>query len=218
MSRAILVYGESGSGKTTSLRNLDPAKTYYIDADGKGLSWKGWRQQFNAEHKNYKKLTNGDEILQAMVAAAQAADENGNPRYHVLVIDTINGSMVATEMSRSKESGYGKWVDLADFGYRICRLASELRDDMTVIITGHAETITEDTGYVKTRLKTNGRKLEKMVLESLFTTVLLADYKDGEYVFHTRLENSTCKTPMGAFDADQIPNDITLVLEALADY
>ena len=53
MSRAILVYGESGSGKTTSLRTLDPERTFIVDADRKGLSWKGWKKQYNGAKKNY---------------------------------------------------------------------------------------------------------------------------------------------------------------------
>lgn len=52
MSRAICIMGESGSGKTTSLRTLPPESTYYIDCDGKGLSWRGWRSQYNSEKKN----------------------------------------------------------------------------------------------------------------------------------------------------------------------
>ena len=55
MAKVICIAGESGSGKTTSMRNLDPATTYYIDADKKGLSWKGWRNQYNTEKKNYLK-------------------------------------------------------------------------------------------------------------------------------------------------------------------
>ena len=53
MSRVICVMGESGAGKTTSMRNLDPAATYYIDCDGKGLAWKGWRKQYNSERRNF---------------------------------------------------------------------------------------------------------------------------------------------------------------------
>ena len=51
MANIIGIMGESGSGKTTSMRNLDPKTTYYIDCDKKGLSWRGWKQQYNAEAK-----------------------------------------------------------------------------------------------------------------------------------------------------------------------
>ena len=218
MSKSILIMGESGTGKTTSLRTLPSERTYYIDADGKGLSWKGWRKQYNADNKNYKQLTDSEKILAAMMAVDKAVDDKGNPLYDYLVIDTINGSMLANEMDNIREKGYDKWVDLAEAGYKICRISNMLRDDLTVIITGHAETVTTDDGYRKTRLKSNGRKLEKIVLESLFTTVLLTDYVNGEYVFHTRLENSSCKTPMGAFEKDTISNDINLVITALEEY
>ena len=57
MSRVILIYGQSGAGKTTSCRNLDPKSTLYIDCDGKGLSWQGWRKSFNAANKNYVRTT-----------------------------------------------------------------------------------------------------------------------------------------------------------------
>ena len=53
MSKVICIAGESGSGKTTSMRNLDPKTTYYIDCDKKGLSWKGWRKQYCEANKNY---------------------------------------------------------------------------------------------------------------------------------------------------------------------
>ena len=53
MARVICIAGESGSGKTTSMRNLDPKTTYYIDADKKGLSWKGWRNQYNTQNNNH---------------------------------------------------------------------------------------------------------------------------------------------------------------------
>ena len=55
MSKVVCVAGESGSGKTTSMRNLDPKTTLYIDCDKKGLSWKGWRSQYNSENQNYIK-------------------------------------------------------------------------------------------------------------------------------------------------------------------
>lgn len=65
---------------------------------------------------------------------------------------------------------------------------------------------------------TNGRKLNKICLESKMTTVLLAKAEDGKYVFETRAKNSTAKTPKGAFDTDEIPNDVMLVIDALKDY
>ena len=86
------------------------------------------------------------------------------------------------------------------------------------IIDNITETVRDDMGYAFTHIKTNGRKLEKLVLESLFTTVLLAKINDkGENVFCSKASNATCKAPMGALD-DEVPNDMQAVLKALADY
>ena len=98
MSRVICIAGESGSGKTTSMRNLDPASTYYIDADKKGLSWKGWRQQYNKENKNYTACDDANIVRQYIRKIAE-----GCPQIKVIVVDTINGLMIADEMRRSKE-------------------------------------------------------------------------------------------------------------------
>lgn len=213
MSRAICIMGESGAGKTTSLRNLPPEATYYIDCDGKGLSWRGWRGQYSGEKKNYK-ATNDVHKIQAIL---QGISEK-SPRIKYVVIDTINGIMVADEMQRIKEKGYDKWADLAFTVWDLIDKAYSYREDLTLIFTAHTQTERDDAGFCFTRIKTNGRKLEKISLESKFTTVLLAKCGDGKYFFETKAQNSTCKTPMGAFESDRIDNDIVPVLEALADY
>lgn len=210
MSRAIMIIGPSGSGKTTSFEKLDPKQTFYIDADGKGLSWKGWRNQYNKENKNYFRCDESDKIFALM----QQIDEK-QKQIKYLVIDTLNGCMVADEMRRAKEKAYDKWMDLAQSVYNIVDYANKMRDDLTVILVGHTQT--SDDGF--TCMLTNGRKLNKICLESKMTTVLLSRINEnGEYVFETRAKNSTAKTPRGAFEADEIPNDITVVLDALKDF
>lgn len=215
MSKAICVMGESGSGKTTAMRALDPATTYYIDCDKKGLAWKGWRGQYNAERKNFaaeRDLSKIGGILSGISAK--------RPDIKTIVVDTLNTAMVDKEIkSMGDSSGYAKWIDLTQFVWNICELASGLRDDLTVIVVMHSETVRDDLGYSFTRIKTNGRKLEKVVLESLFSTVLLAKRKDdGSFIFETIAKQSTAKAPLGAFDSEEIPNDITVVLKALEDF
>ena len=209
MSKAIMIIGPSGSGKTTSLEHLDPKLTFYIDADGKGLSWKGWRNQYNKTNKNYFVCDDPNSIYNLM---QQINDKQKQIKY--LVIDTLNGCMVADEFRRSKDKGYDKWLDLATSVYNIVDYANKMRDDLTVILIGHTQT--SDDGF--TCMLTNGRKLNKICLESKMTTVLLAKAEDGKYVFETRAKNSTAKTPKGAFDTDEIPNDVMLVIDALKDY
>ena len=215
MARVIGLIGESGSGKTTAMRNLDPATTFYIDCDKKGLSWKGWREQYSKEKDNYRALDDQSLVLQIFRIL------NTKDKYkHIktIVVDTINGIMVADEMRRMKEKGYDKWQDLAIAVYDIIDTALTMRDDLTIIFVAHSQTERDDSGYMFTRMKTSGKKLDKIVLESKMTTVLFAESKDGEYILHTRSDKSTAKTPMGAFDRDEIPNDMAEVLKVLEEY
>lgn len=213
MARVICIAGESGSGKTTSMRNLDPKATYYIDADKKGLSWKGWRNQYNTQNNNYSKCDNA-------VAVRSLLNNIANKGTHVktIVVDTLNGLMVADEMRRSKEKGYDKWMDLAACVWDLIDDCYGYRDDLTVVFVAHTQTDHDDAGYMFTRIKTSGKKLDKIVLESKFTTVLIAKNVDGKYLFETQARNSTAKSPLGAFEEFEIENDITKVIEALEEF
>lgn len=95
MSKVICIAGESGSGKTTSMRNLDPKATYYIDCDKKGLSWKGWKNQYNLPNKNYKATDDNKVISSIITNISEKA-----PHIKHIIIDTINGIMVGDEMRR----------------------------------------------------------------------------------------------------------------------
>lgn len=215
MSKLIAVMGESGAGKTTSMRNLDPKTTMYIDCDKKGLSWKGWREQYNKENKNYIVSDDPDYVLKMVQMVSNSPDFQ---YIKVVIIDTINGLMVADEMRRIKEKGYDKWQDLAISVYNLVDKALTFRDDLTIIFTAHTQTDREDSGYMFTHIKTSGRKLDKIVLESKFPVVLLAKVMDGAYKFETKADSSTAKVPMGAIEDQYIDNDITKVIDALKDY
>lgn len=206
--------GESGAGKTTSMRNLDPATTVYIDCDKKGLSWKGWKSQYNTENKNYLKTDYPQVALQML---QRVNTEKAFKKVQTVIVDTLNGLMVADEMRRSKEKGYDKWMDLAASVYELVDYALTVRDDLTVIFVCHTQTERDDAGYSFTRIKTSGRKLDKIALESKFTTVLLAKCVDGRYLFETQSKFSTAKSPFGALEAE-MENDITEVIKRLADY
>lgn len=211
--KVICIMGESGSGKTTSMRNLDPASTFYFDCDKKGLSWKGWKTQYNAEKKNYIRTSDADTVMRYMLNISEKA-----PHIKTVIVDTINGIMIDDEFARMKEKGYDKWQDLAGAVWELVATANGLRDDLTVIFIAHSQTDWDDNGFCFTRLKTSGRKLDKICLESKFTTVLLAKVINGRYVFETKANNSTAKAPMGAFEDDIIDNDIAAVLAALEDF
>lgn len=218
MSRVVGVMGESGSGKTTAMRNLDPKETFYMDCDKKGLNWRGWREQYNEENKNYWA---SDKFAVVANLLKKVNEDERFKHIKYFVIDTINGLMVAEEMQiLAMQSGDKRsaWTDLAQNGWALVNMALELREDLTVIILCHSETISDDNGIIRTRIKTNGRKLEKLVLESKMTTVVWAVRQDGKYKFILSADGSTCKVPLGAFEDNEIENDIVKVLDALKDY
>ena len=218
MSRVIGIMGESGSGKTTAMRNLPPDQTFYIDCDKKGLNWKGWRSQYNVEKKNYWSSDSFSTVANIMRKVDSQPDFQ---HIKYIVIDTINGMMVAEEMRiLTMQSGDKRsaWTDLASNGWGIINLALELRADLTVIILCHSETISDENGIVRTRIKTNGRKLEKLVLESKMTTVVWSVRQDGKYKFILSADGSTCKVPLGAFQVDECENDVMVVIKALEEF
>lgn len=217
-AKCIGVMGESGSGKTTAMRNLDPAVTFYIDCDKKGLNWKGWRKQYNPDQMNYWS-SDSFSVVSGILRKINEEEKFKHIKY--VVLDTLNGLMVAEEMRiLAMQSGDKRsaWSDLAQNGWSIINQALTMRDDLTVIILCHSETISDENGIVRTRIKTNGRKLEKLVLESKMTTVVWAVRQDGKYKFILSADGSTVKVPLGAFEEDECPNDITIVLKALEEY
>ena len=212
MARLIGIYGEPGTGKSTSLRNLPPSETLYIDADMKGLNWKGWKKEYNGDNKNYLKTN----FPQLAIKYLQLAEKG---TYKYVVIDTVNNLMVSDEMRRCKEKGYDKWMDLAACIWELVDLPGSLRDDLTVILLFHSQTDYTEDGYRFIKIKTNGRKTEKNNIDSKFNWLLrTVKQDDGKYYFETTAHNSTTRTPLDAFEEDYIPNDIMKVIEVMEEY
>ena len=218
MAKVIGLMGESGSGKTTAMRNLPPEETFYLDCDKKGLNWRGWKKQYNTDLKNYWST---DSFSVASQILQKVSNDEKFKHIKYVVIDTLNGLMVADEMRiLAMQSGDKRsaWSDLAQNGWNLINQCLTLREDLTVIILCHSETISDDNGLVRTRIKTNGRKLEKLVLESKMTTVIWAVRQDGKYKFILSADGTTCKVPMGSFTVDECDNDIMIVIKALEEY
>ena len=210
MAKMLLVMGEPASGKTVSLRNIPKNELYYIDCDKKGLNYKGWKNDFNEEKKNYLRSNDGEFIAKCMQGISEKRED-----IKYIAIDTINSIMIADEMKRSKDKNFDKWVDLASCIFNLINIVPDLRDDLTVIFIGHTQT--DDEGF--TRLLTNGKKLNKIGLEKYFDTVLIAKNNDGKYVFETTSPNSTARVPMGTYEGEQyIDNDLYEIIKELKEY
>jgi hypothetical protein len=213
MSTGILIMGESGAGKSTSLRTLDPKKTYYIDADKKGLSWKGWNKQYCVENNNYIRTSEASKIGDAMKYV-----NNSCPEIDVLIVDTINAIMIDDEMRRMNEKTYDKWQDMAVSIYGLVSATNVLRQDLFVICMAHVQDNLDENGNHFYHILTGGKKLEKIKLESKFTTVLFSKGNNGKYIFETQSKNSTAKSPLGLFETFEIQNDLQFVIDQYKNF
>lgn len=220
MANTIGLMGESGSGKTTSLEGLDPKTTFIINADKKRLPFrKEIREKYTKENCNYFVTDDQNMVLYLL----KKINEQDNMKHiKVVVIDTINGIMVADEARRRKEKNYDKWADLAWSIYGIIDYCLEMRDDLTVVLIAHVQLDRDDDGYKFAHIKTSGKKLDKIGIETKLTSVLyskaIPDGENTRYIFETRAMNSTAKTPRGAFENLEIPNDIVSVIKKLEEY
>lgn len=208
MSTPALILGESGAGKSTAMRNLDPANTLLIQAIRKPLPFKaeGWGY-FDAGTKTGN--------IFATDHVASIIDLMQKTKRKIIVIDDFQYILANELMRRFRETGYGKFSEIGYNGWNLINTAAGLAPDVRVYITAH--TMTGDDGL--TKIKTPGKLLETYSIEGMFSIVLRSIIRDGEYYFATRNSGSdTVKTPMGMFKDELIPNDLAVVDQAIIDF
>ena len=211
MSISTVILGKSGTGKSTSLRNFDPATTMLIQVIRKPLPFRatGWSyyDKENNPTGNIFVTEKWDSIILLMRKTQRK----------VIVVDDFQYLLANEFMRRTDERGYDKFTDIAKHAWEVMMAASDLPPDVRVYLLSHIEE-NEATGAMK--MKTIGKMLdEKITLEGLVTIVLRATVEDGRHLFVTRNNGmDTTKSPMGLFDADKIENDLKAADDAIADY
>ena len=225
MARCILIYGQPASGKTYSMRNLDPASSVIIDADKKGaLPWRGWRKNYSKEKKNLLKINSLDRITDALKRVGSKAE---NAYIKNFIIDGLNNAMIDEKVyyneRNNTRNGFEKYEAIRDKVYKLIDTAQDLRDDLTVIITAHVVTADPYVDSDVDRIFTPGKALEKEIkVESKFIYVFYAKNKTAEngemeFYFETIPNHSTARSPEGCFNA-KIPNDIDAALKIIEEY
>ena len=212
MSTAILILGESGTGKSASLRNLDPAHTLLIQAVKKPLPFRsaGWKYLPEPGGNMYVS-DQSEQIINAI----------RKTRKSVIVIDDFQYIMSNEFMRRVTDveignAAFAKYNEIARHAWDILTASSSLPDNKRVYILSH--TSTDDFG--RTKIKTIGKLLDdKIVIEGLVSIVLKTVVMNGAYLFSTRNSGSdTVKSPIGLFEADFIDNDLALIDSNIFEY
>ncbi|OOR92112.1 ATP-binding protein [Moraxella caviae] len=201
MAIGVFILGHSGSGKSFSLHNLDPANVAVINVVGKPLPFKNG--------KNFKMVTTDDAnwICQKLPTIKEP----------IVVIDDFQYIMANEFMRNSDVKGFDKFTSIGRNAWNILNTISHgMKDYQRVYILSH----TEETATGGTKIKTIGKMLdEKITPEGMVSIVLQTKVDDGKNYFLTQNNGAnTVKTPFEMFDDALIPNDLKFVDGAICDY
>ena len=224
MSNLVIVLGYSGTGKSTSIKTLNPQETVILNVLGKDLPFKGSRANYTREKKNLIQSAKWDSISAMM----QSISKN-MPNIHNIVIDDAIYIMRTEFFDRSKETGFNKYNELADHFRKIIADGNSLRNDITVFMMLHTETVEADGSVIGYKASTVGKLLDKMYnpLESVSITLFAQPKYDEkgkpEFGFwtHPMKVNGIeipAKSPAEMFEEDFIPNSLQLVLDKMHEY
>ena len=223
MANVVMLLGKTGTGKTTSLRTLNPDETVIINVLGKKLPFKGSDALYNSEKKNLFRV----EDYQTMINLLQAC--NGQPHIKNIILDDCIYIMRKEYFKRAKEAGYGKYTELAQHFQQIISTCEEMRSDINVFMILHSEDVQSDKTTVGYKVSTIGQLIDnqynpmEVVPMVLYSAIKFDDKGKPAYGFYTHatMEGATqipAKTPNEMFTEDFIPNDLGMVVKAMNDY
>lgn len=212
MAIPVLIIGDSGLGKTHSLRSLPPSQTLLIQSTPKRLPFRSldWK---NLSRENPDGSVYCTDDYSKIHRLLDGANNKGKSK---IIIDDANYLMMNEELRRSEQTGYAKYVQMAKNFIGIVDHAQHLDGDARVYFMMHTQS--DANGIIKP--KTTGKMIdEKVVLEGLFTIVLRVHCVDGRHFFTTKTNGSDpVKTPVDMFDNNEIDNDLLLVDNAIKDF
>lgn len=212
MAITTMILGESGTGKSTSLRNLDPEHTLLVQTVKKPLPFRS---------SDWKPATKESGCVFVTDNSATIVEAIKRTKKEIIVIDDFQ-YLLANEFMRrvtdveTGNAAFAKYNEIARHAWDVLMAATALPDSKRVYILSH--TSTDDFG--KTKIKTIGKLLdEKIVMEGLVTIVLKTIVQNGNYLFSTRNSGAdTVKSPLGLFDEELIENDLAEVDSAIFNY
>lgn len=223
MANLIALVGNSGSGKSTSIRTLNPAETFIINVASKPLPFKGWKTKYtvwNKDNPNGNFINTSDvERISKILDYIEAK----RPEIKNIILDDSQYLMAFEAMDRAKEKGFEKFTDIAQKFYSILKASISMRDDLNIIVSCHSENIGDGLNPIY-KIKTIGKMIDNVItIEGLFTYVLFthieSDNGTNSYHFITQSDGTTtAKTPLDCFDSVLIPNDLQYVINKIEEF
>lgn len=209
MSIAVLILGSSGSGKSTSLRNLDPSKTLLIQCIKKPLPFRsaGWKTRVTMKSEGNVIQTSEPAMIEKIMRQSP---------HEIVVIDDYQAVLINEILNRSAETGYAKYTDVAKSAWNIFKAAGDLSEHRRVYILAH--TRTDEFGQI--RMMTVGKMVDSMIVpEGYFTIVLRAEMMNNNYKFVTQTNGQDCsKSPIGMFKDKHIDNDLAEIDQSIQEF
>lgn len=219
-SKLIAVVGASGTGKSTSIKFLNPEETFIINVARKELPFKGANKLYNVDLKNYAEVDDAISIINYLKSISSKA-----PHIKTIVLEDSNYIMGFNMLRKATETGYTKFTLMAKDMVALLTEARKLREDLKVYYFTHPETIEDGANIVGYKMKTAGKLLDsQIVLEGLFTITLYThvdENKDGTttYEFVTNRWNKyPAKSPLDMFPDVRIPNNLEQVNQIIDEY
>lgn len=225
MADLIAIVGQSGSGKSTSIENLNSSETFIINVAGKQLPFKGWKKKYTSfakdkENGNYVNTSKAATILQVLGFINAKRPEIKN-----VVIEDMQYIMAFEAMEAVNEVGFKKFTVMAKNFYDILKLSIDMREEVKVFCLVHEEIVGDPASPTQRKIKTQGKMIDNSItVEGLFTYVFFTKHgpnEDGvpEHLFITQSDGvTTAKTPRGCFADLLIPNDLSIVSAAIDEY
>lgn len=209
MGIPVLILGESGCGKSTSIRNMSPDDCCIVQPIRKRLPFRNSFKEMTKEGGQIKATDDVNLICRLIDGASKAGKK-------AIIIDDFQYIMANEFMRRSKEKSYDKFNDIGFNAWSVINHAQAVDSDIRVYFMSHVET--DMNG--KTKIKTIGKMLdEKITIEGMFTIVLGASVSDGKYTFTTQNGGSdTLKSPMDMFSELRVDNDLKQVDDTIVEY
>jgi len=216
MSNSVLLLGESGSGKSSSMRNLDASETFVVNVIGKPLPFRGAKSKYvplspDGLTGNYYATDDTTTIKRVINLVNSKRLDIKN-----LVIDDFGYTVTNSFMRKANQRGYDRFIEIAKDMFDILDIVSNLREDLFCFVMMH----TENDSQGRSKPRTVGKMIDQYIcIEGKFTTVLHALINDGNYVFLTNNDNQhMAKSPLGLFESLYIENDLQYVREKMHSY